>query len=125
MKSNMQERLCHFVVDILLFQRSIQPQNEEIQLVKEELVQAAVLCEASYLELQEIPSKVEFTKTMKVCLDELQKANYWLRILQEADLGDSSKVGGLIEESKWIKGNLKQVRNTTKKRLIPAQGVAA
>ena len=125
MELNVKESLSLFVVNVLMFQRSIRSQNAEIQLVKECLLQATLLCEESYMELQDAPSRVAFNKAMKACLNELQKANYWLRILHEAKMGDRKKVGVLIEDSNWIKGNLEQVRSITKKRLIPAQGVAA
>lgn len=125
MELNVKESLSQFVVEVLLFQSSIQLQGADLQLVKEGLVEAALCCEAAYIDLQETSTAIRFKKAIKVCLDELQQANYWLRILKEAKIGNKEKVELLLKESNWIKGNLEQVRNTTQKRLIPAQGVAA
>lgn len=125
MKLDVKESLSLFVVDVLLFQRSMQVQNADLQLVKQELLKAALSCEEAYVALQESPAAMGFKKAIKTSLDQMQKASYWLRILQEAKIGDEKEVVLLIEASNRIKENLEQVRNTTKKRLIPAQGVAA
>jgi|GEM_PF-2474998 len=125
MKLDVKESLSLFVVDVLLFQRSIRSQNADLQVIKEELVKATLFCEEAFIALQQAPAAMGFKKAIRTCLDQMQKANYWLRILHEAKIGDRKKVGLLIEESNRIKENLGQVRNTTKKRLIPTQGVAA
>ncbi len=125
MKLDVKESLSLFVVNVLLLQRSIQTQSADLQIVKQELQKAALSCEEAYVALQESPAAIGFKKAIKTSLDQMQKANYWLRILQEAKIGDEKEVGLLIEASNRIKENLKQVRNTAKKPLIPTQGVAA
>lgn len=125
MEENLPERLSVFVVNVLLLQRTIIYKSLEIQYVKEQLLEAALRCEKHFDSAGPSTLKVGNRKTIGACLEDMQTVHYWLRILREAQIGDSIQTNLLLEESLRIKENFAMLAKASGKRLIPSQSVAA
>lgn len=125
MDKERQVAISSFVVEVLLLQRTITFGSAEIQLVKEQLLKAALACENTFLSIQQASGRAEARRILKACRDEIQMAHYWLRILQEARIGDATQTQQLIEKAFSLKKYLESLADATGKQLMLTQPVAA
>lgn len=125
MQKSLKESLSSFVVDVLLLQRTIREKSAAFQTLKQGLTNAAILSEASYLAAEASSTEAGFKEKIKVCQDEIWEANYWLRILREAGIGDLKKEELLINESLRLKERLGRLSRVARKPLLQTNNVAA
>lgn len=125
MEKNLKESLSAFVVDVLLLQRTIREKSPVFQTLKQHLIQAVTSCEASYLGLKKTRSEVDFNDKISVCLGEIREANYWLRILREAQIGDLVQENLLIDESLRLRAHLESLSWQLERPVLRINTVAA
>ncbi len=125
MQKNLKECLSSFVMDVLLLQRTIREKSAAFQALKQSLTNAAILSEASYLTAEASSTEAGFKEKIKVCQDEIREANYWLRVLREAEIGDLKKTDQLMNESRRLKERLGRLSRVTRKPLLQTNNVAA
>lgn len=125
MQKSLKESLSSFVMDVLLLQRTIREKSAAFQTLKQSLTNAAILSEASYLTAEASAAEAGFKEKIKVCQDEIREANYWLRVLKEAEIGDLKKTDQLITESRRIKDRLDRLSRVARKPLLQTNNVAA
>lgn len=94
-------RTFDFSVNIVLFLRTL-PCNEELKIIKYQLIKSATSVGANYEESQGASSKADFNNKIRIVLREARESNYWLRLI--AAIGyDSENLNKLIQESKELK----------------------
>lgn len=125
MQKSLKESLSSFVMDVLLLQRTIREKSAAFQTLKQCLTNAAILSEASYLTAEASPAEASFKEKIKACQDKIREANYWLRVLREAEIGDLKKADQLITESRRIKDRLDRLSRVARKPLLQTNNVAA
>src|SRR5690606_19569067 len=99
MKENdLLERTFNFGVNTLMFLRTL-PYNEELRVIKNQLIKSSTSVGANYEEAQAASSKADFNNKVKIVLREARESNYWIRIL--IALGyNSEQTQVLLNESK-------------------------
>jgi len=125
MQENLKECLSSFVVDVLLLQQTIREKSPAFQEIKKYLITAVTCCEASYLASQRATSKADFKANIAICLAEIREANYWLRVLREAQIGDIDIEDLLINESLRLKNSFERFGRAFGKRQLQTNSVAA
>ena len=100
--TDLEQRTFRFAVDVVKFLKSIK-YSKENDVIKYQLAKAATSIGANYEEAQGAFSKEDFRYKTSICLKEAREANYWLRILREADIANSDKLKNLIQESYELK----------------------
>lgn len=94
-------RTFDFSVNIVLFLRALS-NNDELKIIKYQLIKSATSVGANYEESQGASSKADFNNKIRIVLREARESNYWLRLL--AAIGyDSEDLNKLIQESKELK----------------------
>lgn len=125
MDKELQTQLASFLVDVLLLQQTIVFKSAEIQWVKENVLKAAIAAENHFLSIEQVADRAELRHMLKVCQEEIQMAHYWLRILQEAELGDALKTNLLVAKAFHLKTQLEGLATLSSKRLLSTQSAAA
>lgn len=102
MKENdLLERTFNFGVNTLIFLRTL-PYNEELKLIKNQLIKSSTSVGANYEEAQAASSKADFNNKIKIVLREARESNYWIRILIALGF-NSEELQILLNESKELK----------------------
>ena len=94
-------RTFDFSVNIVLFLRTL-PYNDELKIIKYQLVKSVTSVAANYEESQGASSKADFNNKIRIVLREARESNYWLRLI--AAIGyNSEDLNKLLQESKELK----------------------
>ncbi|MBA5794038.1 four helix bundle protein [Flavobacterium sp. xlx-214] len=102
MKENdLLERTFNFGVNTLMFLRTL-PYNEELKVIKNQLIKSSTSVGANYEEAQAASSKADFNNKIKIVLREARESNYWIRILIALGF-NSEELQILLNESKELK----------------------
>jgi four helix bundle protein len=109
------DRLFNISVDILKFIKTIRS-TQENNILKFQLAKAATSCGANYEESQGACSKADFTNKVRISLKEIRETNYWLRIMDKLDAGDSEKIKILLNESSELKSILGAICSKIRKK---------
>ena len=102
MKENdLLERTFNFGVNTLMFLRTL-PYNEELKVIRNQLLKSSTSVGANYEEAQAASSKADFNNKAKIVLREARESNYWIRILIALGF-NSEELQILLYESKELK----------------------
>ena len=99
-KRDLEERLLRFVVDTMKFLNTIS-YKKEYEVFKVQLSKSATSIGANYQESQATSPK-EFVQRINICLREARETNYWYKIINKLDIGESKLRKDLLNESKEI-----------------------
>ncbi|MFV0591799.1 MAG: four helix bundle protein [Draconibacterium sp.] len=105
MENDLQKRIFDFVVEVILFLRTL-PDTQEFKIIKYQLIKAASSTGANYEEAQVASSKADFIYKTEISLKEMRESNYWLRLIKaiSSDLDfDKKKLNYLVNESAELK----------------------
>lgn len=100
-ENNLLDRTFNFSVDTLKFLR-ILPSNDELKVIKYQLIKSSTSVGANYEESQGASSKADFNNKIRIVLREARESNYWLRIISALDY-KSDTLQTLLQESKELK----------------------
>jgi four helix bundle protein len=81
MENDLQKRIFDFVVEVILFMRTL-PDTHEYKIIKNQLIKAASSTVANYEEAQGASSKADFTYKTEIYLKEMRESNFWLRLIK-------------------------------------------
>lgn len=102
MKENdLLERTFNFSVNIILFLRML-PYNEELKVMRYQLIKSASSVGANYEEAQGASSKRDFNNKIRIVLREARESNFWLRLINALGY-HSEELNKLLQESKELK----------------------
>ena len=115
---DLSQRLFHFAVNIIRFLGTI-THRPEYDVFRIQLSRCGTSMGANFEEACGATSGKEFVSKLSICLKESRETNYWMRILNELNLGDEKLREHLAKESlelikifissiKTAKKNLKQ-----------------
>lgn len=114
------KRLFDFSVNVIRFLSTVPTRNEHF-VFKIQLSRAGTSMGANFEEVQAAFSRKEFICKMAICLKESRESNYWLRICDELNLGDSNQRLQLLAQSlefiKIFTSSLKTARANTAKNM--------
>jgi four helix bundle protein len=99
-KVDLRKRIFQFAVAVLKYLMKI-PFSSEIKIIKYQLSKSATSIGANYEESQSSSPK-EFLHRVRIALRESNESKYWLRILDELDVGDSVSRKILLTEANEI-----------------------
>jgi len=105
MENDLQKRIFDFVVDVILFLRTL-PDSQEFKIIKYQLIKAASSTGANYEEAQAGSSKADFIYKTEISLKEMRESNYWLRLIKATSVDldfDKEKLNYLVNESAELK----------------------
>lgn len=100
-ENNLLERTFNFSVNIVLFLRTL-PYNEELKVMRFQLIKSASSVGANYEEAQGASSRKDFNNKIRIVLREARESNYWLRIIHALGY-HSEELNILTQESKELK----------------------
>lgn len=100
-ENNLLDRTFDFSVNTLKFLRTL-PSNDELKVIKYQLIKSSTSVGANYEESQGASSKADFNNKIRIVLREARESNYWLRIIVALDY-KSDTLQTLLQESKELK----------------------
>ena len=100
-KVDLKERLLEFAVDSIKFLSTI-PYKKEYEVFRYQLSKSATSIGANYEESQ-ASTKKEFHFRVSICLREARESNYWYKVIDKLDIGETATRKRLLQESKEIK----------------------
>lgn len=100
-ENNLLDRTFNFSVDTLKFLRTL-PSNDELKVIKYQLIKSSTSVGANYEESPGASSKADFNNKIRIVLREARESNYWLRIISALDY-KSDTLQTLLQESKELK----------------------
>jgi len=118
MENNLQKRIFDFVVEVILFLRTL-PHSQEYRMIKTQLIKAASSTGANYEEAQAASSKADFIYKTEISLKEMRESNFWLRLIKSISAEihlDREKLIYLINESAELKLILGSIVSKSKKK---------
>ena len=102
MDKGLGDRLFKFAVAVIKFLMEIKS-SPEISIIKYQLTKSSTSSGANYEEAQAASSKAEFKYKMDISLREMRESNYWLRIINDLELGNQKTGNYLGQESEELK----------------------
>jgi four helix bundle protein len=96
--SNLQHRLLKFATNTIVFLGTL-PEKREYSVFITQLSRCGTSIGANFEEACGSISRKEFISKLGICLKESRECYYWLKILQELKLGDSTLRSHLYQES--------------------------
>ena len=103
-ENDLLNRTFNFGITVIKYLRTL-PDNQELRVIKYQLIKSATSVGANYEEAQAGSSKADFVNKVNISLKEARESNYWLRMLVALE-GESNELGMLVNESKEIKNIL-------------------
>lgn len=109
-RNDLCERLLKFSVDVILYMRTVKNTIETIDM-KRQVIKASTSSGANYEESKGSPTKPDVKTKIGISLKEMRESNYFLKIFDQLELGDSEKRGYLVKESDELKRILASIIN--------------
>lgn len=100
-ENNLLDRTFNFGVNTIKFMRTL-PANEELKVIKNQLIKSSTSVGANYEEAQGASSKADFNNKLRIVLKEARESNYWFRMIKALDY-KSEEIEILTQESKELK----------------------
>jgi len=101
MNADLETRTKDFAVRIIrLF--ALLPKTTEAQVVGKQILRSGTSVGAQYREAQHAKSDADFINKIEGSLQELEETTYWLELLDEMDLFDSTKLSPIRQETKEL-----------------------
>ncbi len=79
-ENNLLDRTFNFSVNTLKFLRTL-PSNDELRVIKYQLIKSSTSVGANYEESQGASSKADFVNKIRIVLKEARESNYWFRVI--------------------------------------------
>lgn len=102
MDRDLNQRLFRFAIDVIKFLKTLK-YSKETDIIKNQLVRSATSSPANYEEAQAASSRADFKSKINISLREMRESNFWLRILEDLQVGDSLQINKLKGESEELK----------------------
>lgn len=97
-ENDLLDRTFKFGVDCIKFLRTL-PNNQELHVIKHQLIKSSTSIGANYEEAQAGFSKADFKNKVRISLREARESNYWLRIVKALDTQENEILNSLLKES--------------------------
>jgi len=97
-KSDLRKRLFKFAVDTIRFLGTL-PYNKEYDVFRYQLSKSGTSMGANYEEAQGAFSRKEFSSKIGICLKESKESNFFYRMIEELQLGNTNERKRLLNES--------------------------
>ncbi|KKQ92179.1 MAG: hypothetical protein UT17_C0003G0202 [Candidatus Woesebacteria bacterium GW2011_GWB1_39_10] len=101
LKSDLKYRSYHFSLSIINFVSNF-PSKRVYWIISDQLLRAALSVGANIIEAKASSSKKDFINYFQISLKSANETEYWLSLLKDSNLVDSSKVVDLTREIKEI-----------------------
>ncbi len=114
---NLKKRTKKFGVDIILFCESLK-KCKASSVITYQLVKSATSTGANYRASCRGRSQPEFFSKMCIVVEEIDESNFWLEVIENADLSnDKKELKRLLDESVEILKIMTKAKDTTYKNL--------
>jgi four helix bundle protein len=98
MAADLRQRTKAFALRIIRLYGSL-PQSTEAQIIGKQVLRSGTSIGAHYHEAFRSRSNAEFVSKLEVGLQELEETIYWLELLVESQIVQSSKLNSLLQET--------------------------
>lgn len=96
------ERTFHFAIMVVAFCQQLEHEGHTPRVLSTQLLKSGTSIGANVEEAQAGHSKADFTAKMSIARKEAREANYWLRLLNGAQITHISELENLLEESEQL-----------------------
>ncbi len=117
MKNEVLELSFNFAVKIVLFCRKLNKSSRDNFVISNQLLKSGTSIGANIEEANAAQSKKDFLSKMYIAFKESRETNYWLRIIVNSQIDDSSELVELIKISKSLIKILSSITKTTRENL--------
>ena len=117
MKNEVLELSFDFAVKIVLFCKKLNKSSKDNFVISNQLLKSGTSIGANIEEANVAQSKKDFLSKMYIAFKESRETNYWLRIIVNSQIDDSSELIELIEISKSLIKMLSSITKTTRENL--------
>jgi four helix bundle protein len=107
------DRSYRFALRIVKMTRQL-PNRNDVRVISMQLLRAATSIGANVEEAIGAYSKPEFTHRMSVALREARESHYWLRLIRDSEMIQTSRLGAVINEAEEIKKILGAIVRTSR-----------
>ena len=114
-ESNLQKRLLNFSVNCLKFLMHL-PRYRELDVVRYQLSKSATAIGAHFEEARK--SGEDYIQMLRVTLCEANESKYWLKVLDELNLGELGERKKLMEEADEIAGTFGSMITTSQQAIV-------
>ena len=112
-RNDLSERLLIYAVRIITIVESL-PNTIVGRRIGDRLLRSGTSPGANYEEAQGAESHTDFTHKLQISLKEMRESNYWLRVLNRAEILPPNRLEDLIDESNQLKKILSKSVATAK-----------
>ena len=114
--AELRERTRNFTLRVLNLYSSL-PRTTQAQVLGKQLLRSGTSVGAHYREAKRARSSAEFISKIEGGLQELEETSYWLELLADARIVDSSRLKDLMRETEELISIFVKSVKTVKKRL--------
>ncbi|HXX23444.1 MAG TPA: four helix bundle protein [Terriglobia bacterium] len=107
------ERLLEYGVRAIRVVESL-PQTVVGRRIGDQLLQSSISVGANYEEAQGAELRDDFVHKLQIALKEVRESNYWLRLLDKAEIVPGSRLSAILDESNQWRAMLSKAVTTTK-----------
>jgi four helix bundle protein len=100
-KQDLRLRTREFALRVLRLYTSL-PRTTEAQVLGKQVLRSGTSVGAQYREARRARSNAEFVSKIESGLQELEETVYWLELLADAKIGDSSRLQALHKEAEEL-----------------------
>ena len=117
MKNEVLELSFNFAVKIVLFCKKLNNFSRDNFAISNQLLKSGTSIGANIEEANAAQSKKDFLSKMYIAFKESRETNYWLRIITNSQIDDSTELAELIEISKSLIKILSSITKTTRENI--------
>ncbi|MEA2095552.1 MAG: four helix bundle protein [Candidatus Cloacimonadota bacterium] len=117
MKNEVLDLSFGFAVKIVLYCRELNKIYRDNFIITNQLLKSGTSIGANIEEANAAQSKKDFLSKMYIAYKESRETNYWLRIITNSQIDDSSELVELIEISKSLIKMLSSITKTTRENI--------
>ena len=112
---SLEKRTLQFAVRIIRLSTSL-PVSSEAQVIKTQITKSGTSIGANYREANRSRSKADFKNKIKICESEASETQYWLDVIQEANLCSKNKIKDLYRECSELVAIFTSIANNLKNK---------
>jgi four helix bundle protein len=112
-KYDLEDRTLEFAKGVIRLCKKLPGNVVNFKLI-DQLVRASGSVGANYIEASEALSKKDFLFRMRISRKECKESTYWLKLVQEANVGIESEIVPFIQESKELRNIFTSIINKSK-----------
>ena len=112
-RSDLGERLLDFGAQVVKLIASL-PSNVVCQRIGDQLLRSATSVGANYQEAQAAESTADLVRKLQLALKKLREADYWLRLLQRAEIIPPGRLADVADEATQLKAIMSKALATAK-----------